>query len=107
VRRKKEKERRKGKREKRKKRQGQFRLSTISIQLVTPFCQTFFKTPPTPSEEPLHQKQPFLVESEPSQTCPSSPLPSFPLNMQHMLVEEMIAKILVAYEFPQTSYETF
>jgi hypothetical protein len=29
-------------------------LFTISIQLLDPFCQTFFKTASTPSKEPLH-----------------------------------------------------
>jgi hypothetical protein len=55
ARRKKRKNKRRG--EKRKKySQGQFRLFTISIQLVKPFCQTFSKTAPTPLEKPLHQQ---------------------------------------------------
>jgi hypothetical protein len=33
-------------------RQKQFRLFTISIELVKPFCQTFSKTTPTLPEEP-------------------------------------------------------
>ena len=48
----------KGKKKKLKKKykKGQFRHFTVSIHRVKPFCQTFFKTAPTPLEKPLHQK---------------------------------------------------
>jgi hypothetical protein len=41
-----------GKKKKKTCRQEQFRLFTISIELVKPFCQTFSKTTPTLPEEP-------------------------------------------------------
>jgi hypothetical protein len=69
--------RRKKKREekpkKERKKQVRFKLFTISIQLMKPFCQTFFEKPPNPSEEPLHQKSQSRSRFQWSRSPPNKP----------------------------------
>jgi len=52
----KKKKRRGEKKREEKEKNEQFRHFTISIQQVKLFCQIFFKTAPTPSNKPLHQR---------------------------------------------------